>query len=206
VQRDNSGRPILGADGVALLNQCVIWEPENPSSCQETFIGSPFPTRQLGLTNTLRLFGNLQLYSFFDYQGGHYQWCAICSVRTRTDRNSREINDPRLYPGHPEFESFGRYEIGRLLSAQTAEYIYEADFIKLRELSATYTLPRQYSERVGFSRASVTLSGRNLWIWTKYKGNADPEVAFTGDASFTTSDYGSIPMQRRLSMSLNVNF
>jgi hypothetical protein len=52
----------------------------------------------------------------------------------------------------------------------------------------------------------LTLSGRNLWIWTKYEGNADPEVAFTSTAAFGTSDYGAIPMQRRWTISANVSF
>ena len=196
VRRDANGNPILDANGAAILKECLIWDPENPESCEEEFVGSPFPTRQVGLTNTIRLLKNVQLYSFFDYQGGHYQWCAICSVRTRTDLNSREINDPDLTTE----------ERAVLASTQTKKYIYPADFIKLRELSLTYTVPRQYTERLGFNRTSVTLSGRNLWIWTKYKGNADPEVAFTGDASFDTADYGSIPMQRRLSLTFNFGF
>jgi TonB-linked SusC/RagA family outer membrane protein len=206
VQRDANGKPILGADGTALLKECLSWEPEERANCQETFVGSPYPTRQLGLTNTLRLFGNLQLYAFMDYQGGHYQWCAICSVRTRTDLNSKEINDPRLDPSHPEYESWGKYELGLLKSEQTARYIMPADFLKLRELSATYTIPTRYSRKIGVSRAAFTLSGRNLWITTKYKGNADPEVAFTGDASFSTADYGAIPMQRQWVMSVNLKF
>ena len=206
VQRDANGRPILGPDGVALLEECVSWAVENRANCNETYVGSPFPTRQLGLTNTLQLFNNLQLYAFMDYQAGHYQWCAICSVRTRTDLNTEEINDVRLYPSSPEYEEWGKYELGLLKSAQTARYIMPADFIKLREISATYTLPDRFSQKAGVSRAAITLSGRNLWIWTKYKGNADPEVAFSGDASFSTADYGSIPMQRQWVMSLNLRF
>jgi hypothetical protein len=41
---------------------------------------------------------------------------------------------------------------------------------------------------------------------TKYRDGRDPEVAFTGDSAFGTDDYGSIPMQRRWSMSFNLNF
>ena len=206
VQRDANGNPILGSGGVALLQPCASWAPDQRASCEEEFVGSPFPTRLLGLTNTLELFDNLQLYAFLDYQGGHYQWCAICSVRTRTDQNSRERNDPRLDPSHPEYATWGQYELGLLRSQQTKRYIMPADFMKLRELSATYTLPTSWVERAGLDRAAVTLAGRNLWMWTKYEGSADPEVAFTGDANFGTSDYGSIPMQRRWLLSFSVNF
>jgi hypothetical protein len=138
---------------------------------------------------------------FADYQGGHYQWCAICSVRTRIDQNTREINDPDL-------DATRRLV---LRSLQTKEFIFPADFIKLREVSATFTIPRRFSERAGFSRAAVTLSGRNLALWTRYKGkehggNADPEVNFTSDSNFGSSDYGSIPMQRLLRLAFNFNF
>ncbi|HEX7118871.1 MAG TPA: SusC/RagA family TonB-linked outer membrane protein [Longimicrobiales bacterium] len=206
VERDENGRPILDEDGEAILKECPSWAPEDRASCEEEFVGSPFPTRLIGLTNTLTLFGNLQLYAFLDYQGGHYQWCAICSVRTRTDLNSKEINDPRLDPSHPEYETWGKYEAAFLRSRQTKRYIMPADFIKLREIALTYTIPTRFVERAGFSRASVTLSGRNLWHWTKYEGNADPEVAFTGDASFSTADYGAIPMQQWWTVRLNLNF
>jgi TonB-linked SusC/RagA family outer membrane protein len=206
VQRDANGLPILDADGVALLKECPSWAEDERANCEEEFLGSPFPTRLVGLTNSLQLFGNLQLYAFLDYQGGHYQWCAICSVRTRTDQNSLERNDPRLDPSHPEYDTWGRYELGILRSSQTARYLSKADFLKLRELSATYSVPARYIERLRLSRAAVTLSGRNLWIWTKYQGGPDPEVAFTGTASFDTADYGSIPMQRRWVVSMNLSF
>ncbi|MGH7468372.1 MAG: SusC/RagA family TonB-linked outer membrane protein [Longimicrobiales bacterium] len=201
VQRDANGVPILNASGQATPVTCV-WNPaDSAAACNEEFIGAALPTRTLGLTNTVRILNNLQLYAFFDYQGGHYQWCAICSVRTRIDLNTEQMNDPNQDP----------VERARLLSLQTKEFIFPADFIKLRELSATYTLPRTLSSRAGFSRAAITVSGRNLWLWTRYTGadwggNTDPEVNFTSTSNFNSSDYGSIPMQRMLRVSLNFNF
>jgi hypothetical protein len=206
VKRDASGLPILSASGAASVVDCV-WDPSDPDAvCDEQFLGPSLPTRTIGITNRIRLFNNLQLYAFADYQGGHYQWCAICSVNTRIDSNTQAINDPRLQPAHPEYESFGKYEWARLRSLQTQEFIYKADFIKLRELSATYTLPQNLLARFGIERASVTVSGRNLAIWTKYEPGRDPEVSFTSDSNFNTTDYGSIPMQRRWLISTNFNF
>jgi TonB-dependent starch-binding outer membrane protein SusC len=220
VQRDANGRPILAGAGVntncisatgafncsAPVVQCV-WDPTDPSAvCDEEFIGSPFPTRSLGLTNTIRILGNLQIHSFMDFQGGFYQWCAICSVRTRLDGNSLEINDTRLDPSASDWTTYGMYERARLLSLQTKEHIYPADFMKLRELGVTYTIPRRFLQGAGFSRATVTMSGRNLAIWTKYKGGSDPEVAFSSTSAFEVADYGSIPMQRRLVLSTSFSF
>jgi TonB-linked SusC/RagA family outer membrane protein len=195
VKRDANGDPILNAAGQAEIVDC-IWDPADHSKCQEEYVGPSLPTRSLGLTNTLTLFNNLRLYAFLDYQGGHFQWCAICSVRTRIDRNTKEINDPNLTP----------LQFAYLNSLQTKEYIYRSDFIKLRELSATYTLPRQLTSRFGFERAGITVSGRNLWMATKYGGPSDPEVMFTSTSQFGRTDYASIPMQRRWLVSMNFNF
>ena len=195
VKRDANGVPILNASGQAAIVDCV-WDPEQPELCQEEYLGPSLPTRSVGLTNTLQIMNTLQLYAFVDYQGGHWQWCAICSVNTRIDRNTRAINDPNL----------SAVEKARLLSLQTKEFLYRADFIKLRELAATYTLPRTLTSRFGFSRAAVTLSGRNLWMWTKYEGASDPEVAFSSTSAFGRTDYAAIPMQRRLMMSFNFSF
>ncbi|MGH7502911.1 MAG: SusC/RagA family TonB-linked outer membrane protein [Longimicrobiales bacterium] len=195
VERDAQGNIILNASGQAIVPTCV-WPIENEGDCSEEFKGPMLPTRQLGLTNTFTLFQNLRVYSFFDYQGGHWQWCAICSVRSRIDRNTQAVNDPNTPPD----------EMARLLSLQTEEFIYPSDFIKLRELSATYTLPRTLTSRFGFERASITLSGRNLWMWTKYDGNSDPEVTFTSTSEFDRTDYGAIPQLRRLLVSMAFNF
>jgi hypothetical protein len=196
---------VLDASNRAIIPSCT-WPAEDADDCSEEFQGPMLPTRQIGLTNTLTLFDNLKLYTFADYQGGHYQWCAICSVRTRIDLNTAAINDPRLVSTHPEWESYGKYERARLTSLQTKEFIYPADFIKLREVSLTYMLPPAFTERVGFSRASVTVSGRNLGLWTRYKGNSDPEVTFTSTSEFDASDYAAIPQLRRLLVSMNFNF
>jgi TonB-linked SusC/RagA family outer membrane protein len=209
VLRDENGQVVLDASGRAIVPECT-WPAEQPGDCTEEYMGPLLPTRQVGLTNTLTIKGNLRLYVFLDYQGGHWQWCAICSVRNRLDLNTRQMNDPRLHPSHPEWESFGKYERARLLSLQTTEYIHPADFIKLREASINYALPQRLTARMGLSRASISISGRNLWLGTKYgggdNGSVDPEVAFTSTSEFTVSDYANIPMQRRWHISTNFSF
>jgi hypothetical protein len=93
----------------------------------------------------------------------------------------------------------------------TAPYINRADFIKLRELSLTYSLPQVMLRHVGVKGASIIVSGRNLAIWKlkNYRG-MDPEVNFANQTStngqFFRTDYGSVPMLRRIVTSLNLTF
>ncbi|PYP74205.1 MAG: hypothetical protein DMD25_15580, partial [Gemmatimonadetes bacterium] len=57
------------------------------------------------------------------------------------------------------------------------------------------------------SRWSITLSGRNLWLATRYKGTGDPEVSFNSNPNtFDRTDYASVPQPRRLSATITVLF
>jgi hypothetical protein len=52
-------------------------------------------------------------------------------------------------------------------------------FIKLRELSASYTLDFPAVKRVFREGIDLTVSGRNLIVWTDYSGY-DPEINLFG--------------------------
>lgn len=57
-----------------------------------------------------------------------------------------------------------------------AQYIYDASFVKLREVGLTYNLPQNLIEKIGPLRgASVSAIGRNLWIIHKNMPHSDPE-------------------------------
>lgn len=186
VERDASGKPVLDATGRAIVL---------PASAME-YVGPMMPTREVGFSSTVTVLGNLSLFGTLDYKGGHYQWCAICSIRSRIDLNTKEINDPNTPPE----------ELARLKSLQTKEWIMPADFVKLRELSATYNMPSEWIGSFGAERLSLTVAGRNLWMWTKYAGTSDPEQVFDGNSEFSTADYAGAPMTRRLMISTRVVF
>jgi len=113
------------------------------------------------------------------------------------------VNDPNSDP----------VEVAVVKSLQTKTWIKPADFIKLRELSLTYQLPGSVAEQMRLSSAAVTISGRNLWMWTKYTfdqqdglGSPDPEVQFNSLSAFGRTDYAAIPMLRTFSASLRFSF
>lgn len=57
------------------------------------------------------------------------------------------------------------------------EFIYDASFVKLRELSLSYKVPRPFLSKLGIASATVSIVGRNLAMLYKDKGleNVDPE-------------------------------
>lgn len=195
VDRDANGQPILTNGQVTV------------DVSKYTYVGPSSPTREASLGNTLTLFGNLRLYALLDHKGGYYMWCAICSVRSRIDQNTFAINDPSL--DRSSGTTPDSINIKVLKSLQTKTWIMPADFLKLRELSLTYTLPASWTRALNVGRASVSVAGRNLRRWTKYKGVGDPEVQFTSTgaaADFNRTDYDATPPLQYLYASVRITF
>jgi TonB-linked SusC/RagA family outer membrane protein len=188
IQRDANHNPIL-------TNGRVTLDPTL------RYLGPSEPTREASLSNTFTIFKNLRLYGYFDYKGGFYLFDGIKYVNDRLDQNTFAVNNPGADP----------IQVQYLESGATLPDIVRADFIKLRELSLTYTLPDAWSRLGRVQSARVGVSGRNLAIW-KLKGypGLDPEVEFfnavggTPTSLFDRTDYCSIPMLRRLIFSMNL--
>jgi TonB-linked SusC/RagA family outer membrane protein len=65
------------------------------------------------------------------------------------------------------------------LFGYTERYVYDASYVKLRELRVSYNLPATWASRIlGAREASIALTGRNLKMWTKVP-NIDPEFAYS---------------------------
>lgn len=63
-------------------------------------------------------------------------------------------------------------------------HMYDADFIKLREISLGYDLPRKYVERIGIDNLNFSIYSRNIMLWTKDSAfGIDPERAFQAESS-----------------------
>ena len=62
--------------------------------------------------------------------------------------------------------------------------LFDADFVKLRELSLSYQMPNSVLQKLGNIRdLSLSLYTRNVVLWTKAKIAIDPERAFQAEAS-----------------------
>lgn len=87
----------------------------------------------------------------------------------------------------------------------TEDFIEDAGWIRLREVSLSYQLPKTIVEVTPFSDIIVTFTGRNLWLSTDYTG-VDPETSLMGAANAQGLDYYNMPGTRTYNFSLNVKF
>ncbi|PYF75864.1 SusC/RagA family TonB-linked outer membrane protein [Pedobacter nutrimenti] len=86
--------------------------------------------------------------------------------------------------------------------------IIDKTFIKLREVTLSYTLPGKIAKKIGAERASVTLYGRNLFTWLPKENRIiDPEVSNLGnDLASEFGEFRSGPSTKNYGLSLNVTF
>jgi TonB-linked SusC/RagA family outer membrane protein len=186
-RKDASGNYIIANNTLAL-------EPTTQ------YVGAAIPTRLLSLANTFTLFRDIRVYTLLDYQGGHWLYnhkeYDRCFTRANCERlNSGTLNDTT-----------------RASYRTQASYIEQADFLKLREVSVSYTVPSRLTQRVSVDAVQLTLTGRNLTTWTDYTG-LDPEVSGYGanqqrnnQSSAIRADAYPMPQTRRMSFAINLTF
>jgi TonB-linked SusC/RagA family outer membrane protein len=99
----------------------------------------------------------------------------------------------------------GAYYWGNANRNPAALTIYDASYVKLRELSLTYKLPVKNLFNGAINNANLSLIGRNLWIIHKDVPFADPESGLgAGNAQGYLS--GSFPTLRTIGLNLNFEF
>ncbi len=86
-------------------------------------------------------------------------------------------------------------------------FLQDGGFVRLREASIEYTFSASLAARLLKARSlSVVLSGRNLRLWTKYRG-ADPETAFNATSGTEApSDFQTIAPPTYFVFRFNLGF
>ena len=176
------------------------WDPANPTSlinitcegpdparaatpCSDApfhYMGPPGPVVQGSVTNTLSLPKvGLTLNALWNYNYDSRRFSTTTWQRDRNSRNSLRGQQYLLGTLDP------------ILAAEIQQFDIEHpwmerdDHVRLREVSMTYELPSGFVEDFGVSRASLTVSGRNIWTpWVHEDFSApglDPETRRTRD-------------------------
>lgn len=174
------------------------------------FRGSALPTRELGLRSSLSFFRNLfNLAALFDYRGGHWIENSTDSFRCNGGIiYCRGLVDPTAPLDMQAKAAAATY--GDDFGVTEWGFFEPAWFIKLREVSLTFNAPDNVARVIGASRASLTLSGRNLLTIDDYSG-IDPEVngfgqGREGGSNFAATDFFSQPQVRYWVARVNLGF
>jgi TonB-linked SusC/RagA family outer membrane protein len=84
--------------------------------------------------------------------------------------------------------------------------VLDGSFIKLRQVTFGYTIPKTTLIRTPFSAITVSLVARNLWTIMKHTDNIDPESGFSPDIRYAGIEGTSLPSTRTYGFNVNFKF
>ena len=85
------------------------------------------------------------------------------------------------------------------------EYVYDASYVKLREVGLSYRLPKRFLENTFISNMVFAINGSNLWIIHKNLPYADPEAG-ASSGNLQGFQTGVLPTTKEYSFTLKVQF
>ncbi len=84
--------------------------------------------------------------------------------------------------------------------------VFDASYIKWRQLTLTYTLPKKYFANTPIHGANIGLVGRNLAILFKNAPHIDPETGFSSENAEQGQEFGQLPSARSIGFNISINF
>ncbi|MGH7713260.1 MAG: TonB-dependent receptor domain-containing protein, partial [Gemmatimonadaceae bacterium] len=178
--RDSLGRYRRSNQTVDMGATLAARQAISGGNCNDSLnaiIGDPNPNWMGSLLNEVVIANKLRLRLLLDGVFGNdimnlstrAQNAGIASNSKEYERELLPYGDPRKLPPGFNARTQGIFEY----------WIEDGTFIKLREVAASYTLDWEPLRRVFRGGVDLTLSGRNLWVWTDYSGY-DPEINLFG--------------------------
>jgi hypothetical protein len=168
-------------------------------------IGSGIPKKVIGFNNTIRYKGftlNAFFQSMLDYQKWDFAYAQIMiAAADAREYTHRDILN-RWSPENPtsRVAAFSKTNVPRI---QSSEYVESGNYLRLKNISLQYTLPRRVLK---WGDMSALISAQNLITLTKYKG-LDPETySNVGSGDLRGGDGGAYPNAKTWSIGLTVSF
>lgn len=208
-------------DGKTIVNGAGI--PTVDGSKKET-IGSSTPNFLMGI-NTRLSWKGFTLSAVFDWRNGGYFYSHTASTlafagnATYTVFNERQSfvvpNSVRLVNGQyvennipiTRSNTYNYYN-NSTNADQYRNWVLPKDYMKLKELTLSYSFPKSLLSKTPLTALQVSLIGRNLFMWTPKRNNyVDPESTNYGnDIKSDFGEYASSPTTRTFGGGIKVTF
>jgi hypothetical protein len=122
-----------------------------------------------------------------------------------TDINGNWIPDPDYVPEQCT-QYFWPGNVGYYADGMDDLVIYDASFVKLREIAIGYNLPKKLISKIKMTNARISIVGRNLWtFYQKTPKGLDPEAALNaGNGQGLES--GSLPPSTTFGFDIKIAF
>lgn len=84
--------------------------------------------------------------------------------------------------------------------------IYDASYVKLRDITLTYNIPPKLLNRVFINTGSISFVAKNVWLIYSGAPNIDPEASFGATNVALGQEYASMPPTRSYGFNLKLVF
>lgn len=200
--RDAKGQKVFDSKGLPIANTT------------QTYLGNGVYDKLLGLGNTVS-YKSFSFYFLIDGKFGAKIFSETnalavgngTSKRTLVGREGGIIGVGDDQSGGPNTVMVTPNVLNTYYAAVSniaENFIYDASFIKLREVSLSYRVPPAFLHKVRMNGASISLIGRNLLILHKNIDNVDPESSINNTNAQGIERY-SYPATRNYGISFKLN-
>jgi TonB-linked SusC/RagA family outer membrane protein len=170
-----------------------------------TVIGNAMPKWFGGITNTFEYKGfDLSFMFQFNYGNDIYNATRLYATQTRSGRRNMlaEVAD-RWTPTNAS-NSVPSTK-GYITNDVYSRFVEDGSFLRLKNLTLGYTLPKKWTNKFHASRLRVYVTGQNLFCLNNYSGY-DPEVNSLNNPMMPSLDWGAYPKSRVFTVGLDLQF
>lgn len=170
-----------------------------------TVIGNAMPKWFGGITNTFEYKGfDLSFMFQFNYGNDIYNATRLYATQSRSGRRNMlaevadrwsETNASNLVPSTR----------GYITNDVYSRFVEDGSFLRLKNLTLGYTLPKKWTNKFHASRLRVYVTGQNLFCLNNYSGY-DPEVNSLNNPMMPGLDWGAYPKSRVFTVGLDLQF
>lgn len=211
-----TGKVLLGTDNMPLYKA-------------DHNFGSVLPKFTGGFSNTFHI-GNFDVSAMIDFQSGgqFFSWTKMLTVKSgqapetaAINENGKNVRDPLAEGGGVKVNGISKatgQEVTAFVDARNyyrnilgtqvyEEWLMDASYVKLREVSVAYSLNQNMIKKLPFKAVKIALIARNpLMIWQKAPKGLDPSDLSAGSASVSWIEKGQLPTVRSFGVNLNITF
>jgi len=177
-----------------------------------TFISNSLPKHFGGINNTISYKGfELNVFFEWSYGGEIFNLGKIAQQGLSVNSNiSREYLNNKWTPEnpsneYPDFRSANGLPGGNTsFRLSSSYYVEDASYLRLKNLSLNYNLPRKWISALGLTSGRVYVTGNNLLLFTDYTGY-DPDVSFDNPL-FSGLDRITYPRSKSFIAGVSISF
>jgi TonB-linked SusC/RagA family outer membrane protein len=200
-----TGDIIIGKDGYPLVDDT------------NRKIGNPNPKFLLGINNTFS-FKGFTISGLIDIRQGGQMWNGTRGALNNfgMSRATETRGEMKVFEGIMEADGSRNTKSvpldqswyagkGSGFGPVAEQFVEDASFIRLRQATLAYTLNPNWLKSVKVSNLTISFTGRNLWLKTKYTG-VDPETSLVGSGNAQGLDYFNMPGTKSYAFGLSAKF